>query len=537
MLGMLLLTAGLLTACFLVGQGVLALCGSARWRWWAPALGYAVLLILGGQVIRVPRHLMSIAAVIVLAALAALALPMVRRAVRESGLEAAAVGLGLLLVAAIPFFATGRTGVLGAGWSNDMSQHLTAAFYLRTGQGLRPAAAYGGNLITTGYPLGAHGLAAVLTRVFGVSEERTFSAITLAVPVLTGLAALGVVPAARRAPRWALAAVVGIGYLIAAYFAQGSFKEITQALFALASALALGDLAREEPPRGWRRGVPIGLLIGGSIYNYSYGGAFWTLGIVGVYLLVELLRRPRSALRILRAAIVPALGGAAIAAIVIAPEVSRIEEFSKSVFGAEPLTNHGNLFHPINPLSTLGVWFSGDFRFTPHPEWPSSLFSVLALIALAASALWWWRRRALALPAAIVAAIAIWADLALTRNIYNAAKGLVVLAPLVMASAGAPLAAAWSERGRSVWARRVLLAGRGLGVVLLGAAVVASFMVLRSTPVGLGPHEHELALMRPLVRGKPVLFITNDHFAQWELRGARVYVTTGLYVPAQLPMH
>jgi hypothetical protein len=67
--------------------------------------------------------------------------------------------------------------------------------------------------------------------------------------------------------------------------------------------------------------------------------------------------------------------------------------------------------------------------------------------------------------------------------------------------------------------------------------VVSTFSVLRSAPVGLGPHEQELASMRPLVHGRSVLFLANDHFAQWELRGSRVYVTTSLYVPAALPMH
>jgi hypothetical protein len=53
----------------------------------------------------------------------------------------------------------------------------------------------------------------------------------------------------------------------------------------------------------------------------------------------------------------------------------------------------------------------------------------------------------------------------------------------------------------------------------------------------MGSHEAELALMRPVVYGKPVLFLTNDHFAQWELRGADLYVTSRLYVTRALPEH
>jgi hypothetical protein len=74
-------------------------------------------------------------------------------------------------------------------------------------------------------------------------------------------------------------------------------------------------------------------------------------------------------------------------------------------------------------------------------------------------------------------------------------------------------------------------------VVLIAGAIVSTFAVLRSAPVGLGSHEQELAKMRPLVQHKSVLFLSNDHFAQWELRGARLYVTSPLYAPASLPIH
>jgi len=531
-LGLLALTVVLVAVCFVLGQGILAACGAAQWRWWAPALGYAVLLIVGGQVVRIPHHATAMVVVVVAATLGSLALAMVRRALREAGPEALVVGIGLTLVAAIPFFAIGRPGVLGASVSNDMSQHLTAAFFLRTGHGLRPAAAVGGDLIASGYPLGTHGLASLLTRVSGLGEERAFAAITLAIPVLTALAALGLVPTARRGARFSLAAIVGLGYLPAAYLAQGSFKETAQAFLVLSGALALGDLAREEPPRGWRRGVPIGLFVGGAVYNYSYGGAFWLIGTAGVLLLLETLRRPRSLPSILRRAALPALGAVVAAAVTLSLEVHRIQQFANSVFGAEPLTSHGNLFHAVNPLETVGIWFSGDFRFNPSPPWISSVLGAVALAVLVGGLAWWWRRREMVLPAAVVAAVAIWVDLALTRNTYNAAKGLVVLAPVLMACFGAPLAAAWSIRTREP--RRFVLV-RVLGVVLFAAAAVSTLGVLRSAPVGLGSHEQELDAIRPIVYGKPVLFLSNDHFAQWELRGADVYVTNMLYVTRALP--
>ena len=222
---MLLLTAALVTVCFLVGQGVLALCGAERWRWWAPALGFAILVIVGGQVVRLPNHITAMTLVVLGVALAALALPMVRRAVVEGAPDALPFGILVMLAAAVPFFAAGRAGILGATVSNDMSQHLTAAFYLRTGEGLRPAAAFGGNLITTGYPLGVHGLAAMITQLSGLGEVRVFAAITLAIPVLTAFAALGLVPAAPRTARWTLAAVIVL--LLAAALLRNGLVALT----------------------------------------------------------------------------------------------------------------------------------------------------------------------------------------------------------------------------------------------------------------------------------------------------------------------
>ncbi len=534
---MLLLTAVLVTVCLLLGQGVVALCGGVRLRWWAPAVGYALLLIVGGQVVRIPNHGNAIVVIVAVATVATLAMPTVRRALFAAAPEALPFGLLLMLAAAIPFFATGYAGILGASVSNDMSQHLTGAFYLRTGQGLLPAAAFGGNLIKSGYPLGAHGLVALLTQASGAGEVRAFGAVTLAVPVLAGFSVLGLVPSAPRAARWALGAVVGLGYMMAAYLAQGSFKEITQGLLVLASALVLHDLTREKARWGWRRGAPFALLAAGAVYNYSYVGAFWMLGTAGVFLLAEILRRPRAVLGTLRAGILPALFALVVAAIVLGPEITRIVAFTKSVFGVEPNTQHGNLLHAIVPLETIGPWFSGDFRIFPHPRWLSYVFSGLAAAVLIGGMAWWWRRRALALPCALVASIALWVDLTLTRNTYNAAKGFVAMAPLATACIGAPLVAAWAARSRVPRTRRLLGGTRAVGAVLLGATVVSTFGVLRSAPVGLGSHAQELATMLPIVRGKPVLFLSNDHFAQWELRGAKVYVTTPLYVPAALPMH
>src|SRR3954452_933604 len=443
---MLVLTAVLVAACASLGQGVLALCGWQRWAWWSPALGYAVLLIVFGQAIRLPHRLTGPILISAALAVAPLVLRPVRRALREALADGIALSILALLLAAIPFFATGRTGILGASVSNDMAQHLTAAFWLRTHDSMLPVAAIGGNLITTGYPIAPHSLAAGLSHATHIGDVRAFSAETLAIPVMTVLAAFGVVPAARRGARWALAVVVGLGYLPVAYLAQGSFKEIAEALFVLATALALNDVVRREGRALWRRGIPIGLLLAGTIYNYSYGGAAWILGAAGFFIFLSVFRDWPAVGATLKRIALPAVTAVVAAAVVISPEIHRIQLFKDSIFGVEPLENHGNLYHAINPFETLGVWFSGAFQLNPQAEWISFLASAVAFAALLYGLGWTWRRRELGLPATLIAAFTIWTHLTLTINIYNAAKGLVVMAPVAMSLIGAPLAMAWSAR-------------------------------------------------------------------------------------------
>jgi hypothetical protein len=532
-LALLLATVLLVGTCFVIGQAVVFLCGWERPQWWAPAVGYAVLMIIFGLAVHVRDHQRLLLAFAIAITLGSLLLPFVRRSLRWAAGDGLVLGIGLTLLAAIPFLATGYAGFLGPNVSDDMSQHLTAAWWLSDGTGMLPVAAIGGNLINTGYPLGPHGLAAGLARL-GLDDVRGFSALTLAVPVLTGFVAFGIVPEARRGARWALAAAVGLGYLPAAYLAQGSFKEIILAMLVLAAAVVLGDVAAERGRLGWRRAMPIGLLVGGAAYAYSYGALLWMAALFVVFFFAEVVRR-RELFALIRDWWAAAAGMLVVGAIVVAPEIGRMKDFRDSIFGQEPLKNKGNLSHAINPFETLGVWFNGDFRFNPDPRWPTILFCAIALAALVAGLVWWWRRGSLALPAAVGAAIIVWVQLAHSVNIYNAAKGLLVLAPLVMATIGAPLAAAWSgRRGPGPWTWLARIAG----VVLFAGAVVSSGGILRSAPVGLGAHDQEFAQIRPLVRHKATMFLDNDHFGQWELRGAKpLYTTNALYAPKQLGQH
>ena len=113
MLVLLALTILLVLICCVLGQGVLTVCGWERWRWWAPIVGVAVLLIVDGQVVRLPGRATTGAIVTVILVLVALILPGVRRGLAEAAPEGVPLALFVLLLAAIPFFAYGHAGTLG----------------------------------------------------------------------------------------------------------------------------------------------------------------------------------------------------------------------------------------------------------------------------------------------------------------------------------------------------------------------------------------------------------------------------------------
>src|SRR5258706_311422 len=142
----------------LVGQGICAIAGRERWAWWAPGVGFAALLVLGGILVRAPGHSKAAGLGIALATLAALASRPTRDAVRSALPDALPVAGFSLLMAILPFLVSGRAGIIGSGINNDSGAHLGTAWWLQHGRGPAPVGALGGALAFVGYPLGPHGI-------------------------------------------------------------------------------------------------------------------------------------------------------------------------------------------------------------------------------------------------------------------------------------------------------------------------------------------------------------------------------------------
>src|SRR5687768_12324215 len=145
----------------------------------------------------------------------------------------------------------------------------------------------------------------------------------------------------------------------------------------------------------------------------------------------------------------------------------------------------GNLFGQISPFEALGIWPSGDFRLTPGdgavPAAGYYLGVAFATALLAHGLLWCARRRETALPAALIAAIAIWAAARVGGTPYQAAKAIHVMAPLAAAVIVLPLAGAGTPapggpRGRDLLAPAAAAA-------FAAAAVGCSLLAFANAPV------------------------------------------------------
>ena len=91
-----------------------------------------------------------------------------------------------------PFAVSGRWGLLGVGFNNDLGLHLAWAEWLRSGLGPAPE---------SGYPLGPHALADAVAALPGIGLGQAFVGEILAIGVLTATRRVGGArrPADRRA--------------------------------------------------------------------------------------------------------------------------------------------------------------------------------------------------------------------------------------------------------------------------------------------------------------------------------------------------
>jgi hypothetical protein len=567
MLSALLAGALIVAASLLLGAAIMAIAGLPRHSAAGPATGISALLVICGVAVKLPGHAVTAAIAVGLALIGCLVVfGRTRVPAGTVRVGAIVVVVGAALVAAIPFAASGRVGILGQGLVNDdMASHLLFTEWISTHAGPTP------DLIKDGYPLGPHAIVAATAKVSGASLVEGFAGLTGAIAVLLALSAYGALRGVRGWLRVPAAVLSASAYLAAAYLAQGAFKEPLLGLTLLGFALALPRLLPDWSPRrtsrntpdrgepgtfeGSRAVIPLGVMLAGTIYNYSFPGLAWLLGAAVIWMLVVALRerdsatgllaslRLRERLRGARTALVLGIGITVVAAL---PELFRLASFSSfeafNPSGTGPTVGFGNLRQPLNPLEAFGIWPSGEFRITPAnsttPELAFYLGGLLALVAFA-----WGLGRALsrresALPSALLAATLVYLGALALGTPYTQAKCLAIAAPLIMLISLRGLLSADAIEGEeavvpegggaSWWPPRLVRPLAPLVVPLLtiafaAAAAFSTLLPLRQAAVGPDYHLQEMLQIRPLVDGQDVLFLGRDNFVSWELIGSEVY--------------
>jgi hypothetical protein len=499
----------------LVGQAVWRLTGFGGWSWLSGPVGLATLVAVARPATALPGAGKAGAIVLLGLTLAAVAL-WPRGAGRGVVAETVAVLALGLAIASLPFIAAGRIGILAVTDNADFYAHVMLADSLRTGHqavGLDPG-------WYAHYPGGPHALVASLAAGLRIPVDAAFTGLLLATLALTSLTALSLLREAGTARRLAAALIAGIPYLGASYTVQASFKETLLGLIVIGWALSLPAVAAALPFRP-RAILPLVALTAGAYADYSFVGLGW-LGLVSAgYLGATLVIAGR--LPSLNTAGRWALAAALLAAVVVLaarPQLSSAVGTVKDVAGGD--TPGGNIRAELPSYEVLGVWPSSDLRAigAVNPV-QRGLAALAALVALWA-AWWWWRRRRPELPMAAAATLAIYAGARLTATPYFSGKALAIAAFAVglMTVSAVILELPSPPRLRHGGAPRI--AGTAAGIVFLAMAAWSSALVLRGARVAPAEHNDELASLRPLLKGSPTLYMGQNDYIPWILRGVKV---------------
>lgn len=517
-----------------LGRGICVLAGQERSPWLAAPLGLAALMVISEVAISLPGHGWTAVGAVLIASGASLLVCRRRGAGGLALLDALPVGGLVLLLATVPFLVNGRVGVLGVSYLNDTHWHLFLA------QGLLEPAIRHLDDYGIGYPVGPHAVAATFARGLGSSVDNTLTGLLVAIPVLTGLAALGLLTDLTRARRWLAAVLAAVPYLAAADYVQSAFKEpiLSLLLIGFVTAISAGRAERFRRPAAVA--VPLAVLTAGVLYDYSYPGLVWPLAMLAFWLLLELAfggwRRLAPILRGLRSA-GPSLGVAALVLIlIVAPDLLRLYHFwhdsggsSIGTAGGVTASSLANLVGPLPLLEGTNLWLWGDFRFGAPDTLLAGALAGFAIVVLVFAIVRAIERRDLAWLGAIGGFAVVYAYVKHAQSPYVASKALAVPASLLMLGSGAALL---RELDTARWRSAATLAVGVSAVVFFGIALRSSYDVLKDGQVDPTDHFSELRSLRTLLHGRPTLFLVYDDYFKWELLGEPA---SSLLLPSPIP--
>jgi hypothetical protein len=210
-IGVLSVAALLLVLSIICGGGICAAAGYPRQTMVAPAVGFAALLVVAGATVRTGGTTSASIGIGVL--LGACIYYLVRvRSIRLLPLWAGLMMPAVVLLSMLPFWVSGRFGLLGVGTNDDLVEHLLASWTLQRGVSL-----HANKLIASGYPIGPHSLVAAIATLTGIPLPQAFMGMLVVVPAILAVTAGTLLRAGPTLLRAAVAGAVGLCYLQAAY--------------------------------------------------------------------------------------------------------------------------------------------------------------------------------------------------------------------------------------------------------------------------------------------------------------------------------
>jgi hypothetical protein len=509
-------------AAVVLGRAVCAATPSDQHAWSSPIVGLAALMIVSYAGTQLPGKAVTALCFDGAALVISLWVLWRQQALRPRATDLAIIVLPLL-AASVPFISVGRVDIQGVSVLNDSANHLVWA------EGLRSAHLAQLWPPPTGYPLGPHAIVAAVGTLTGMPLSLGFTGLLIAIPVLTALTAQGFLDGESLWRRLVIALMCSMGYLVAAYYGQGAFKETIMAGLLVGFVLGLESVTRSwtasNARQRARQVIPLIVLVIGAVYAYSYLGLAWFGATLVVLLVLGLLRDRRRLLSglgllpVTRAGVYWAAGLIVVAAILVVPIASQTISFF-NLFGATPggvgaiPAPLANLIHALSPFESLGVWVSSDFRRDPT----GALHVELAGFALALVILGFVlaiRRGQLALPSALVACALVWLLARHSGSPYVAAKALVIATPVVIAVALRPLLARREDR-------RLMLPALVCAGILCVFGLESSYQDLRNMPVQAPVPGEDLHRLAARIGTDRVLFLGDDDYSPWDLRPAAV---------------
>ena len=349
------------------------------------------------------------------------------------------------------------------------------------------------------------------------SRSTDGSGLLLAVPVLTGITAIGGLRELPGGRRLLAAVLVALAFLTASVLGIAGFKELIAGMFLIAFALGLREIERQTDGR---IAIVIGLALitAAMIPVYSLPGVAWLVGTAGLWVIAQLLqiraeKGPGGVRDVVRASmriVIPAAILLVLAGLTQLPKI--IDFFNSGSIGNVADTN-SKLRYVVSPLETLGIWPSGSWLLGTHDVTHFWIFGAIGLAGLIIGLVWWIGRVDYAVPAAVISGIVIWLATKYIENggLYILAKAVVVPASVVMLLV---LAALLAPGGG--WPKRIF------AVVFIALAGYSTFLALRDTVIAPDDRLQQLGEFQHEVSGQKVLALTGDRFADYGLRTAEV---------------